>query len=179
MNKIQIASFNTPSGVSLLANILLELGYYNYIMLKGDWIDRKTNKILINSQQYKAYQGYMPFVLKLKDKFTPKSNIEFFWGHQWPTLEFQKYQTIILYRDVIDSIISQYRREYPSENINISHLKNFMNTENIYIGLSIQDEWALFYLLWMNLTNGKIISFNGLKNNGIEEIEKLLANLIV
>lgn len=180
----QIASFGLPSGVTWLANVLLELGVYTYNLPMGDWLDRSSGRPLEMTHQFATGDGSMPFFRKAQELpeivepliHGPRVG----WSHQWPTPAFLDSPVIVWYRDPRGAAYSQFVRQ--QRHGHAGSLRTFLTSQWGPTGLSPQDEWALYHLLWLRLVprdSLAIASFDRAKAEPVAVVRPLLAFLDV
>ena len=178
MKMYHIASFGLPSGVTWIANVLLELGIYTYNLPMGHWVNWETQTPKYDCYQFTMSDGSMPYFKKSKEQFiTFDSTVQIGWSHQWPVSEYLGNKTILWNRNYKGGIYSQYKRYKTTKRYKNLTLDTFLKRPYMYLGLTPQDEWAINHLLWMELIPAErwhIASFDNAKLSPIEELKPLL-----
>jgi len=174
----QIAGFQGPIGLGWIANMLLELGIYAYVGAKGHWYDMDKRKVHEDCSQFIYTEAQELPCLFDKKEFSFEQNLQVEYGHMLPSSENLDQRTILWYRNVYGWAYSNFMRREKAYRT----LENFLQTPYTFFGLSPQDEWALYYLLWLTLApedNIIVSSYDNGKKQPVQEMAKILSFLSV
>ena len=168
--KYYLVSPKEPSGMTWLANCLLELGIKTYRSVYGggdSWI-QDGSQWRLRPEESQLYR-YLP-ILSRQSRFTFRDDIEVEWTHDWPLRAIHENVRVIFFtRDPRDAIYSGYKRQ--SDWIEYRDFVDHLDCDSL---INKIDNWYLFHLLWLDLPGIRVYRFEDYKQDAGALLRRIL-----
>jgi len=174
----QVRSWHLASGLFWIMNVLIELDLYAYCPPIGHWADVASGKVLRDSHFQRFHATPFPRVGALaRQAGSVATDLVVDCCHAMPVLGAAPVPTIIWYRNLYGAMYSDYARYSDRSQ---SFVAWFRSPHFNGLPISKLDSWALYYALWLNLSQGPRVisaSFDFCRMNPVEGMRRILAAL--
>ena len=155
--RVLLMSPREPSGVTWLANCLLELGICTWRHArKAMWQDGPGGAMRLHPQE-DTLKRWLP-ALSAQAEFRFRPGLEVQWDHTWPRDDDVPREVLLFVRDPRDALYSRYRREAGP----ISY-RDYASTIDPWTLLDRVDTWCLFERVWLAHPRVHVLRFEDYK----------------
>ncbi|MBT9557970.1 MAG: sulfotransferase domain-containing protein [Myxococcales bacterium] len=171
--RVLLMSPREPSGMTWLANCLLELGVCTWRhSRKSMWRD-ETGGVSRLQPQEDTLKRWLP-VLSTQTEFRFRPGLDVQWDHTWPRDDDVGREVLLFVRDPRDALYSRYRREAGAVGY-----REYASMRDPWTLLDRVDTWCLFERVWLAHPRVHVLRFEDYKSDARALLTRTLSILRV